>query len=724
MMAGTAGIIRRAFILCAVICTFFALGIVSSPPALAEAKATLIADNVAITPGDVLVATGDVEVILQGLRLIAQRIVYDRTRNSLVIEGPITLDDGKNITILASSAEMSDDLRTGLISSARMIIDQQLQITAATMQRVDGRYNTMFTAAASSCQTCQGRAPLWEIRASRVVHDTVEKQFYFNDAQFRIAGLPVLYFPRLRLADPTLKRATGFLVPKFEASTSLGFGVKVPYFIAMGPSKDLLITPYATDLGERSVELRYRQAFRAGAVTLTGALSNETTKNGKLRGYVLASGSFRLPAGYTLNLRGETVSDAGFFNRYGLTEQDRFVTSAEIGRANRDQVVQARVLGFYSVRNREDNATQPSQMSDFERLQRIDLGDFGDFTFGLSAKVRQRSSTDPLDGSDSDSAADGRDVGGFGVSGEWQKSALLPFGVLGKATMGLRLDRYRVAEDAIFAGDYNRSNAAFAAELRWPLIKTSANGGTHTLEPIAQIVLAPDNAQRLFNEDSALVEFDEGNLFALNRFPGSDRIEASNRANLGVNYTYAAPNGQRLQLSVGRVISTNTLPQFAAASGLGQTRSDWLVAGQLDMNNQLGLTARSLFTQQGDLRKLELRSEVKVNKTALSVGYLYTPADVDEQRSDTISEISLSGSQSLSQRWNASVTARYDVQARALSKSGVGMVYRNECLQLDVSLSRGSTTSSNVDPNTVFGLSVAFLGFGGQAAGVAEQCRG
>ena len=724
MMAAMAGSIQNAFLRILVLCACLTTGIVSSPPALAQAKATLIADNMAITPGDVLVATGDVEVIHKGQRLTAQRIVYDHTLNRLVIEGPITLDDGKNITILASSAELSDDLRNGLISTARVIIDQQLQITAGTMQRVDGRYNAMFTAAASSCQTCQGRAPLWEIRASRVVHDTVEKQIYFNDAQFRIAGVPLAYFPRLRLADPTLKRATGFLVPKFQASTSLGFGVKLPYFIAMGPSKDLLITPYATDLGERSVELRYRQAFRTGTITVTGALSNDTTESGKMRGYVLASGSFRLPADYTLKLRGETVSDAGFFNRYGLTEKDRFVTSAEIGRANRDQVVQGRVLGFYSVRNRDDNATQPSQMSDFERVQRIDLGDYGDLTFDLAAQVRQRASTDPLDRGDRDSAADGRDVGGFGVSGEWQKSALLPFGVLGKATLGFRLDQYRVAEDAIYAGDYNRTAAAFAAELRWPLIKAGANGGTQTLEPMAQLVLAPDNALRLFNEDGALVEFDEGNLFALNRFPGSDRIEASNRANLGVNYTYAAPNGQRVQLSVGRVISSTSSPQFAAASGLGQARSDWLVAGQVDMNGKLGLTARSLLTEQGEVRKLELRSDVKANKTAVSVGYLFTPADVDEQRSDTISEISLFAAQSLSQRWNASVTARYDARAKALSNSGVAMVYRNECLQLDVSLSRRFATSSRVDPNTVFGLSVALLGFGGQSAGVAEQCRG
>ena len=700
-----------------------ALAMAVPQAALAQTKATLIADRIEITSGDTLVATGAVEVLQDKFRLTAQRVIYDRSLNRLIVEGPIALDDGASITILASTAELDDDLRNGLIRSARVIIDQQLQVNAGALQRVDGRYNAMQSVAASSCQTCQGRAPLWEIRASRVVHDTVEKQMYFNNAQFRLAGIPLAYFPRLRLADPTLQRATGFLVPKIEVSSSLGFGIKTPYFIAIGRSKDLLITPFASDSGERSAELRYRQAFRSGSISVTGAFSNDTSET-DLRGYVLATGSFRLPQDYLLKLRGETVSDADYFSQYGLTEQDRFVTSLEVGRANRDSVVQGRILGFYSVRSGESNVTQPSQIADFERLQRVDLGQFGELSLGFSAKARARASSNPLDGSDSDTAADGRDVGGFGLQSEWNKSAVLPFGIVAKAAFGLRLDSYRVAEDAVYAGDYQRRSAAFAAELRWPLLKSGVRGGVHTLEPMAQIVLAPENELRLFNEDSALVEFDEGNLFSLNRFPGSDRVEAGNRINIGVNYTYAGQNGDRAHMTVGRVISAVDSAQFAAASGLGQAQSDWLVAGQLDMNSQMGVTARGLITDAGELRKLEMRGAVSGKHNGLSLGYLFTPADTDEDRSDPISEISLYATQSLAGRWNFSATARYDAKARALSKSGVGMVYRNECLQLDVSLSRSFASSSTVTPNTVFGLSVALLGFGGQSAGVAEQCRG
>ncbi len=710
---------RRAISMCAALLA----SVLLSPPVAAEQAARLIADSLSISGDDLLVATGNVEVFHQGNRLVARKIIYDRTLKRLLIEGPIALDDGKSVTILASQGDLSDDLRDGLMTGAQVIIDRQLQVTAGALQRVDGRYSAMNRVAASSCQTCNGTQPLWEIRAARVVHDTDAKQLYFTDAQFRMGGIPLAYFPRLRLADPTLKRATGFLIPKIEVTSSLGFGIKTPYFITLGPHRDITLTPYAASSGARSVELRYRQAFATGNVTITGAMTKDNLLAGQLRGYVLASGSFTLPRNYTLSLRAETVSDAGYFTGYGLNEKDRFVTSVEVARANRDQVTKARVLGFYSVRTSEDITTQPSQIADFERQQRLDLGEWGDLNLSVHANARERASTSPLDGSDADTAADGRDVRGYGLRGEWQKGVVLPLGILASAKLGLRADNYRVLQDAQFAGDYQRSSASFAAQLRWPWVKAGANG-VHTIEPIAQMVLTPARAERLFNDDSALVEFDEGNLFAINRFPGSDRIEAGSRANIGLTYSYADNAGVKAHLALGRVLSSSDAVQFSAASGLRFQRSDWLVAGQLDMNNRFGVTLRSLWSETGDVRKLELRGAATGEGTGVSMGYLFAPADTDEERSATTSEITLYATQKLSQRWSGSLSSRYDAVSSRLATSGVALVYLNECLQADLSLSRSFASSTTVSPNTTFGFSVTLLGFGGQAAGVAEQCRG
>lgn len=78
-------------------------------PMAAEAQdlATLIADKVAVSGDTSLVASGGVEVLYQGRRLRASRIIYDKTTDKLQIEGPITLSDGTD-TLLPHFADHHD----------------------------------------------------------------------------------------------------------------------------------------------------------------------------------------------------------------------------------------------------------------------------------------------------------------------------------------------------------------------------------------------------------------------------------------------------------------------------------------------------------------------------------------------------------------------------------------------------------------------------------------
>ena len=210
----------------------------AAPAALAQDRATLVSDRLEIAGDSRLIAQGNVEVFFRGSRLRASRIIYDQAADRLVIDGPIVLTDASGGTIiLASQADLSADLSEGLLTSARMVLDQQLQLAANRMMRTAGRYTTLDNVVASSCQVCAAHpTPLWEIRARRVVHDQEERQIYFDHAQFRLSGVPVFYIPRLRMPDPTLDRATGFLMPSFRSTSNLGLGLKMPYFIALGPA--------------------------------------------------------------------------------------------------------------------------------------------------------------------------------------------------------------------------------------------------------------------------------------------------------------------------------------------------------------------------------------------------------------------------------------------------------------------------------------------------------
>jgi len=691
----------------------------------AQELAMLTADRVTLAGDNTLIADGAVEVLYMGRRLRASRITYDATTDRLLIEGPIVLSDETGNFILASQADLAADLSEGVLTSARLVLNQQLQLAAAQMLRVGGRYTQLSDTVASSCQVCAANpVPLWEIRARRVVHDQLAQQLYFDQAQLRVAGVPVFYLPHLRMPDPTLDRATGFLRPSLRTTSGLGSGVKLPYFIVMGPSRDLTLTPYVTTKGGRTLEARYRQAFPTGTVEVNGALSYDDLLPGKARGHLLASGGFDLPRGFDLSFHLETVSDPAYLLDYGISQKDRLDSRIEVSRARRNEYIAGRLIEFQSIRAGEDNATLPSLVGDMTFHRRFSGGPLGgEAGLQLQTHSHYRSSTDPLD-TNGDGVADGRDLGRVSLRLDWRRNFVLPGGVLGSVQAQTAGDIYTIHQDAIYQGTTTRFDGAAAVELRWPWVATGRGGASHVIEPVVQLVASPKSSAALPNEDSALVEFDEGNLFSLNRFAGSDAYESGARANLGVSWTRYDPQGWTLGVTLGRVLRADDLGQFGPASGLDGRHSDWLAAAQLMLSDRFVMTNRLLFNDFLNLTKAELRMDLNHTRFGLGSSYVWMIADATENRPIDTSEIYLDTRFGLTPNWTAKTTARYDLVAARASDAGLGLEFRNECLTVDLSLSRRFTSSTSVEPTTDFGLAVSLLGFGsGTAAGPARTCR-
>jgi LPS-assembly protein len=703
------------------------ISLLLSLPALAQDQATLISDSLEITGDTKLIADGNVEVFFKGRRLKAQRIVFDQATDRLEITGPIVLtEETGEIIILASQADLAADLTEGILTSARLVLNRQLQLAANTMTRVAGRYTALQTVAASSCKVCDGDpTPLWEIRARRVVHDEVERQIYFENAQFRLGGVPVLYIPRLRMPDPTLDRATGFLMPTIRTTSDLGTGIKLPYFIAISPSSDLTLTPYVTTRDSQTLELRYRQLFATGQIELNGAITNDDLLTGGARGYLFVTGAFDLPLGFGLTIKGQTVTDPAYLLDYGIANLDRLDSRIEASRTRRNEHISARIISFQTLRDDEDNTTLPSVIGDLTFHRRFSLGPLGgEGGLRFQTHSHYRSSTDPLDGADSDDIADGRDMSRISARIDWRRSFLLPIGIevtiLGEASA----DSYKVTEDAVFQGKTTRTHGNAGVELRWPWVKAGKNGATHVIEPVAQVIWASSDAESLPNEDSVLVEFDEGSLFALDRFPGSDAVERGPRANLGVTWTRYDPSGWSMGVTLGRVFREADLGQFGPGSGLDGSTSDWLAAVNFDLADGIALTARAVFDDDLTLTKGEARVAYSGQSTALASSLIWAVADPTENRPDPTQEVTFDARRRLSPNWTAKLSGRYDFVADRGTVAGMGLEFLNECVRLDVSLSRRFTSSTSVSPTTDFGLSLDLVGFGsGVTGGPARTCR-
>jgi LPS-assembly protein len=243
------------------------------------------------------------------------------------------------------------------------------------------------------------------------------------------------------------------------------------------------------------------------------------------------------------------------------------------------------------------------------------------------------------------------------------------------------------------------------------------------IEPIVQLVVAPKPDDSIPNEDSALVEFDEANLFDLNRFPGADAKEAGLHFNLGANYLLQDASGLSVGLTGGRVFRLDDFGQFSQASGLSGTTSDWLIAASIKTGQGISLNGRTLLDDRLDPTKTEIRLDIDQNAYALSLGYTDLAADPAENRDLDTQEIVLDASYALNGNWTASGNTLYDLVADEAVSTGAGLAFLNECLKVDLSVSRRFTSSSNVNPATDFGLTVELLGFGGGEVGPTRQCR-
>ena len=679
---------------------------------ITEPAAMLVADDLFITRDRVLVAQGNVEAFQGDIRIRAQAIRYDGQTGSLIIEGPIVLNDGSGTVILADAATLDQGLQNGLLRGARMILNEQLQLAAVQIDRVDGRYSQLYKTAVTSCKVCtDGEVPLWQIRARRVIHDEAAQQLYFDDATFHIRSVPVFYLPRLRLPDPTLDRATGFLAPRVRTTSQLATGLKIPYFIKLGDSRDLTLTPYIST-ATRTLEFRYRQAFTSGRIEFNGAYSRDDQLPDERRGYLFGTGAFDMGGDYKLSFTIETVSDEAYFTEYGYSDEDRLRSDVTLSRTRRDSYFRTSLYNFESLRPGEVNATLPTLVIDSEFEQRF-FPKFvgGEVRLSLQAHSHRRSSDRDTDGPDADLITDGRDVARINGKLEYLRRFTHGSGVVMDARTGATFNFFDISQDRSFAQNHYDLAPFAALALSYPMVRRGAGDVTQVLTPLAQIGWTGGDRLDIPNDESSRVEFDQGNLLTLSRFPRPDRRERGAVAAVGVSWSRIDPAGWDAHLSAGQVFRDIFDPAFSDSSGLSGTRSDVLLAGQIRNSAGMSLTARTLIDTDFEISKAELRGAWSFNKASLAGTYVWLEADPYEDRTLAVSEVSLDGTYDIGKHWTASADLRYDVENNDAATAGLGLTYNNECVSVDLSVRRRYTSSTSVEPSTDIGFNIGLRGF-------------
>ena len=693
----------------------FILAILLILPSLvwSQGAATLVADDVRVAGDNRLIATGNIEVFYDGTRLSAAQVIYDGDTDRLSITGPILIQTPDGTIFTAERAALDPTLENGMLRGARLVLNQQLQMAANQIDRVDGRYSQLYKVAVTSCQVCNTRPPLWEIRAETIIHDEAEKQLYFTNTQFVVRGVPIIWLPRMRLPDPTLTRATGFLLPELRRNDQLDTGIKLPYFIKLGDHRDLTVTPYLSR-ETRTLQTRYREAFFAGDIEINAAITRDTLQDDR-RSYLFAQGNFDLGRDYKLKFDIEATSDDAYLLDYGYSEKDRLDSAIKILRVRDTGLTLADITYYQTLRDDEDNASLPPLVGNLAYEKRWFDGAGGVIRFGATGDTAYR-----YGATDGDAA---RDVSRFGLRASYARDVVTRNGLVANGAIGARADWYRIGDDTTYT-DGLRVVPFASATLQYPLATVTASGAQHLVEPTVAFAWSDASGITPPNEDSTRAELDQGNLFALSRFAADDAVETGARAAVGITWTRVGPQGAQSSLTFGRVLRAQDVGAFNPSSGLDGQSSDWLLAGQYKAPFGFEIDGRTLFDDDASLTRAATLIGWDNDWLGLNAAYIWQAADPTESRPNAVSEWTLDSRVQVAPAWEVRLNTRYDLANDRPARAGIGVAYKNECVTVDLSASRRYTSSSTVEPSTDYKLSINLNGFsaGKSAAGPRAAC--
>jgi LPS-assembly protein len=682
---------------------------------------------------DVVTASGHVQVTRGADRLTADEVRWDRKTGTVTAKGNVFIRTAGDDRAYTDAVEISDNLRDGVIDNLLLVTADGGRLAADTGRR-EGSIYVLDHAAYSPCRVEDANGcpkdPTWQIQATRVVYDSARKRVRYTGARVRLLGLPLIPLPGLRhsIGD---EGASGLLVPDVGYDRRNGLEAKLPYYLRIDDNRDLTITPHLYSAVLPMLEADYRALLSRGAYQLSGfaTVSARTsitdpalvTSEDRLRAYLSASGKFQFDPQWSLTGSVRYVTDRTFLNRYDISREDRLRSTLSLDRRDANSYLSIAGWDFQSLRAGDPAGQVPVALPAVDYRLRLPgplLG--GSLQLQANSLAILRS--------------DGQDTQRAFTAATWTRSLLTPLGQELALTGLVRGDVYHSAQNnlsptVIYRGDpgwQGRAIAAFAADMRFPLIGP-AFSGTQQIVPRIQLVIAPRLSNlRIPNEDSRAIDLEDSNLFAINRFPGYDRFEDSSRVTYGFDYrldlsdfALDATIGQSYRLDERKTV----IPD---GTGISDRLSDVVGRWQMRYKSLFAITHRFRLDKDNlAVRRNEIDATFGTRRTYGEIGYLRLNRDVTAGVEDLrdIEEIRLGGRIALARYWsvfgstNIDLTGHSDDATSTLSgfepvRHRLGFAYEDDCLQLGFTWRRDYQTSGDARRGNSFQLRLVFKNLG------------
>lgn len=265
--------------------------------------------------GDLLVATGNVELVRGTARLLADRVEINRASGDAVATGHVIFYDGED-RFTASRIDYNVKTGTGVIYAADSRIPPYYRLSGERFALLgDKVYNVthgVFT-------TCEAEPPPWSFHFGSGTAD-LERYATGRNASFWIKNIPLIPWLPFFGAAIRRERQSGFLFPVVGQSSNKGYFIEIPMFWAISDSQDLTV---ALDAMERkgiggTADYRYVLSAENRGVA-RGFFLKETAIRDEDRGWGSIRHQWQITPDFSFKADMNRVTDKTVIREFGDT---------------------------------------------------------------------------------------------------------------------------------------------------------------------------------------------------------------------------------------------------------------------------------------------------------------------------------------------------------------------------------------------------------------------
>jgi LPS-assembly protein len=542
--------------------------------------------------------------------------------------------------------------------------------------------------------------PPWQLQASEIRHDKQKKTIYYDNAWLKVYDKPVFYFPKFFHPDPTVKRQSGFLMPRFTDSSALGSSLNIPYFNVISDSKDLTFTPrvYFDNKILAQTELRTVDANSKNNLDFS-LLNNPDGEN---------HSHFFSKSEKKLNL--DNFIDSDLYLNIQRTSDDTFLKTYDLKSPIINSV--STLESSVGLNLNKEDLTFNTEVQIYENLNadKIDRYEYVLPAYTLSKNLGYAFNTNVQSTFTSSGYIKNYNTN---ITEKRNINDLLYSSDFGYSKIGLQKNYNILLKNVNETGKNSPSfkekrnhtiGSLFQYNLTYPLINEGKNY-TDFLTPISTLNFSPSKSKNYRNTDSRI---DVTNIFSLNRSGEQDSLEGGLSLVYGLEYFKTNKNNKNIfEANIANQIRLDEDKNLPINSSLGQKTSNFVGNFILNPSKYISLNYDySIDENLSDTNYQSLSSTITVNNFVTTFEY------VNENNFNENSFLSNETTYNFDESFSIGFDTRSNKETNITEYYNLIYQYKNDCLIAAVEYNKDyySDRALKADESIFFKLTIIPFG--------------